>query len=226
MKPAQIVQGVQLLFILLAAYGVYTFVLAARDGEARGACTPLCAIQPAYANRDRTAPDFELTDLDGKKVRLSSFRGKVVVLNFWTKTCRPCLEEMPSFEILHQLLKKEDAILLTISTDESVEDARATLRTVLGQDPNFPVLVDPDATVVKGKFGTQLYPETWLIDPKGVIRARVDGARDWSNPMVLDVVRMLHRPSGCTLTFDRGRPRGDHRGICSEAVKIPTELSK
>lgn len=223
MKPAQLAQGAQLLFIILAAFVVYTFVSTAQDGEARGACTPLCAIRPAYANRDRTAPDFDLPGLDGKRVRLSSFRGKTVVLNFWTKTCRPCLEEMPSLADLHELLKNEDAVLVTISTDESADDARATLRTVLNKEPNFPVLIDPDGAVVNGKFGTHLYPETWFIDPDGVIRARVDGARDWTNPMVLDVVRMINRPSGCNLTFERSKPRGDRRAICAETAGVPEE---
>jgi peroxiredoxin len=223
MKPAQLAQGAQLLFIALAAFVVHSFVSAAQDGEARAACTPLCAIRPAYANRNRTAPDLDLPDLDGKRVRLSSFKGKVVVLNFWTKTCRPCLEEMPALGDLHELLKNEGAVLLTVSTDESADDARATLRAVLGKDPPFPVLIDPDASWVSGRFGTRLYPETWFIDPKGVIRARIDGARDWTNPMVLDVVRMISRPSGCELTFDRGKPRGDRRGICSETVGVAGE---
>lgn len=223
MKNAQLAQLAQLAFIAIAAALVYAFVTVAQDGEARGACTPLCAIRPAYANHNRTAPDFDLPDLDGKRVRLSSFRGKTVVLNFWTKTCRPCLEEMPSLGDLHELLKEENAVLLTISTDESAADARATLRAVLGKDPTFPVLIDPDAALVHGKFGTSLYPETWFIDPDGTIRARVDGARDWTNPMVLNVVRMISRPSGCNLTFDRGKPRGDRRAICSETVGLPEE---
>jgi hypothetical protein len=196
MKNAQLAQLAQLAFIALAAALVYAFVTVAQDGEARGACTPLCAIRPAYANHNRTAPDFDLPDLDGKRVRLSSFRGKTVVLNFWTKTCRPCLEEMPSL---------------------------GDLRAVLGKDPTFPVLIDPDAALVHGKFGTSLYPETWFIDPDGTIRARVDGARDWTNPMVLNVVRMISRPSGCNLTFDRGKPRGDRRAICSDTVGLPEE---
>lgn len=220
MKLAQLAQGAQLGFIALAAFVVYAFVTAAQDGEARGACTPLCALRPAYANRNRTAPDFDLPALDGSRVRLSSFRGKAVVINFWTKTCRPCLEEMGTLADLHTLLRAEDAVLLTISTDESADDARATMQAVLGKDAPFPVLIDPDGAVVSGKFGTRLYPETWLIDPEGVIRARVDGAREWTNPMVLDVVRMISRPSGCAIAFDRGKPRGDRRAICGDTVAI------
>lgn len=213
MKPAQIAQ---LAFIAIASLAVYLFVTAAQDGEARASCSALCALHPNYANQNRTAPDFELPGLDGHAVKLSSFRGKPVVLNFWTKTCKPCLEEMPALADLAQLLAAEGAVLLTINTDESADDARATLRAVLGRDPAFPVLIDPDASVVNGKFGTRLYPETWVIDPQGVIRARFDGVRDWASPLVLDVVRMVTRPSGCSITFDHGKPRGDRRALCAD----------
>jgi peroxiredoxin len=220
MKPAQIAQ---LIFIALAALAVYMFVTAAQDGEARASCTAMCALRPAYANQNRLAPDFELPDLSGKPVKLSSFRGKTVVLNFWTKTCRPCLEEMPALSDLSILLKNEDAVLVTVSTDDSADDARQTMMAVLNKEPPFPVLIDVDAKVVGGKFGTKLFPETWIIDPDGVIRARVDGARDWANPLVLDVVRMVSRKSGCGIAFDRGRPRGDRRGLCGDVAAVPGE---
>jgi thiol-disulfide isomerase/thioredoxin len=100
-KSAQIAQ---LVFIVLAAIGVYSFVAAARDGETRRVCTPLCAMRPNYANVNRLAPDFELGNLKGQRVRLSSYRGRVVILNFWTKTCKPCLEEMPSLSDLGKAL--------------------------------------------------------------------------------------------------------------------------
>ena len=98
-------KAVELLFIGCAALGVYGFVTAAKDGETRRSCTSLCALRPDYAARNRLAPDFELPSMNGGKVRLSSFRGKVVILNFWTKTCRPCLEEMPSVSDLGKALK-------------------------------------------------------------------------------------------------------------------------
>lgn len=215
MKPAALAQ---LAFIAVAALAVYLFVTAAQDGEARSACTALCALAPQYANRDRAAPDFELPNLDGKRVKLSSYRGKTVVLNFWTKTCRPCLEEMASLEEFGDLLRTEGvAELVTISTDPTAEDARATLRAVLGHEPRFVTLVDPDANIVNGKFGTTLFPETWMIDPSGVIRVRIDGGRDWSSSMALDVARMVSRPEGCGIAFDKGRPRGDRFAVCGDA---------
>lgn len=207
----------QLGFIAIAASAVYGFMHAAQRDQRRSTCTSLCALGPAYAARDRLAPDFELTDLSGQAVRLSSFRGKTVVLNFWTKTCRPCLEEMPALAELARVAQTErDLVVLTISTDETAQEATDTLRVVLGGPAPFQVLMDPDAKVVTEKFGTRLYPETWIIDPTGVIRARFDGVRDWSNPVALDFLRMVKRPSGCPVEFTRGAPSGAFAGICGE----------
>src|SRR5688500_9983570 len=86
----------QILFIAAAATGVFSFVAAARKDQEWSSCQALCHLSPTYTGRDRRVPDFELPDVDGNRVRFSSFLGKKpVVLNFWTKTCKPCLEEMP-----------------------------------------------------------------------------------------------------------------------------------
>lgn len=209
---------VQLAFILVAAIAVYGFVRAAQNDQRYASCTALCAMGPTYAARDRTAPDFELPDLDGKPVRLSSFRGKTVFLNFWTKTCRPCLEEMPALAELGKILqKRKDMALVTVCTDEDVNDVRDTLNVVLNsKDTPFVVLMDPESKVVLDKFGTKLFPETWILDPKGVIRARFDGPRDWSSSAVIEIGEMVSRPSGCPVEFLRGAPRGRFAALCAD----------
>lgn len=65
------------------------------------------SVEPALLEIGRPAPDFTLPGLDGKLVRLSDFRGKVVLVNIWATWCRPCLAEMPSMEKLYQQLKGE-----------------------------------------------------------------------------------------------------------------------
>ena len=191
MAIGQVGQGV---VAVLAAAAVYGFVLTAQDGETRRACTALCALKPDYAARNRMAPDFTLPDINGKKVSLSSFRGRTVILNFWTKTCRPCLEEMPSLAGLAKALKPHpDVVFVTVTSDENAADARDTLKSVTGgSDIPFIVLIDPEGDIIRGKFGTKLYPETWFIDPKGVIRARFDGPREWDGPLPIDLGRIVH----------------------------------
>lgn len=199
----------QIGFVALASVALFSFASAAQDGEGRRVCTPLCAMKPNYAGLNRTAPDFELAALGSTKLRLASLRGKVVILNFWTKTCKPCMEEMPALARLAKLLSgRKDIVLVTVNTDESLADAEATLRGVLNEKPGFEVLNDPESDVVLAKFGTKLYPETWFIDPAGVIRARFDGPREWDSPLVVNFAESLALPGACPLEFALGAPKG------------------
>jgi peroxiredoxin len=214
-------QAAQIAVVILAIFGVYGFVATARDGETRRACTPLCALHPDYAGRNRTAPDFELPAIDGRSVRLSSYRGKNVILHFWTKTCRPCLEELPHIASLAKALEphRDSIELITVTTDESVEDARATLNSVVGTDKDFTVLVDPDGDkVVNGKYGTKLFPETWYIDKQGVIRARFDGARDWEGALPIDLANSLSTPIPCEVAYSAGHATGPFAGMCGDVA--------
>lgn len=210
----------QTVFILLAAIAVYSFVSAARDGERRRACASLCYLSPNYADDNRLAPDFELPTLRGQRLSLSALRGKTVVLNFWSTACPPCLKEMPSLaELARSLADREDVAVVTVSTDDTSEGAKSTLRSVLGGDAPFVTALDPEAKVVTGKFGTKLYPETWIIDPQGVIVARFDGARDWSSPLLVDFATSLGRAPACPVKFSGGRPAGQHSGLCDAIVQ-------
>ena len=138
-----------------------------------------------YYGNDKLAPDFTLRDKDGKEWRLSDHRGKTVILNFWTMTCQPCVEEMPSLEQLALVAKdRDDLEVVAISTDKSFAEVAPLIK----PDSQLKVLFDPDKAVVRGKFGTRLYPETWVIDPEGVIRLRIDGGRDWSAPIALEAI--------------------------------------
>ena len=214
MKPAVLAQFG---FIVLAALAVYAFVATARDGEGRRACTPLCTMRPNYADQNRLAPDFELANLKGDKVRLSDYRGKVVILNFWTKTCRPCLEELPSLGDLAQVLKRQEGMeLVTICTDDTAADAQETLKSVMGGKVPFEVLMDPDSKVVADKYGTTLYPETWFIDPRGVVRARIDGQRDWATALTVDLAKSLQGPLACDISFSKGVASGSQVSLCED----------
>jgi peroxiredoxin len=215
MKPSALIQ---LAFVLLAGLAVYAFITMARDAEARRACIPVCAMHPNYAGRNRLAPDFELEDAAGGKLRLSQFRGKTVVLNFWTTTCQPCLEEMPSLAELAKVLKsRTDTVVLTVSTDANKDLALTAIKAALREKAPFPVLMDPESDIVREKYGTHLFPETWIIDPRGVIRARFDGARDWSNAMVLDLIESIERPTACDVEFEAGNATGAEAALCEEA---------
>lgn len=216
LDPKTTVPLLQLAFAAAAAVGVYSFVTVAKDGEMRRQCTPTCLLRPTYAGAERRAPNFELEDLSGKKVSLASLRGKTVVLNFWTITCAPCKEEMPELaELARVLARRSDVVLVTVSTDEDREAVRQTLAALLKTpEPPFPVLFDPESTIVGGKYGTSLFPETWIIDPTGVVRARFDGARRWSDAVMVELVDQIRAGDYCPVQAREGRFVGDGARLC------------
>jgi peroxiredoxin len=206
-----------LAFVVIAALGVYSFVTVAKEGESRRRCSATCLLKPNYAGYEKTAPSFKLKDTKGNEVNFDSYRGKVVVLNFWTKTCGPCLEEMPEIADLARILKpKTDVAVVTVSTDDTAEDVALTLKAVLKDDkePPFAVLIDPDAKNVTGKYGTTLYPETWIIDKNGVVRARFDGAREWSNAAVVQYVDQIRSGGYCEVQAREGKFVGKDATVC------------
>jgi peroxiredoxin len=210
-------------FVVVAALLVYGFVGVTKEGEMRRVCSAPCYLHPDYLGADHTAPDFTLKDLKGNSVTLSSLRGKVVLLNFWTKTCGPCLEEMPELAELAQILRdRPDVAVVTVSTDDGPDDVKPTLQTVLRSEPPFQVLFDPDAKIVQGKYGTHLFPETWIIDKRGVIRARFDGKREWNDPLVVNFVDSLRAGDYCPVKIDGASLSGNAGLICREMTGTGT----
>ena len=207
-------------FVLLAAVLVYSFVTVAREGESRRECSALCLMKPNYAGAKLTAPDFTLKDMHGKDVELSSYRGKVVLLNFWASWCGPCREEMPDIAELAEILKpKKDVALVTVSVDHGPDEVKDLLKTVLrgAKEPPFPVLFDPEGnTAVGPKFGTHQFPETWLLDKRGVVRARFDGSRPWSNPIVVEAIDELRDSSYCPVEIKEGATTGKAARFCED----------
>jgi peroxiredoxin len=209
--------GAQVAFVIVAALFVYGFVAVTKEGETRRVCSAPCFLHPDYMAAERRAPDFALQDLHGKTVSLESLRGKVVVLNFWSKTCGPCLEEMPDLAELTRVLHgRPDVAVVAVSVDDGPEDVRPTLQTVLHDEPPFTVLFDPDSKIVSGKYGTRLFPETWFIDKKGVIRARFDGYKEWNDALVVEFIDSLRRGEWCNVKIDGEQLGGRAGKICDE----------
>ena len=141
---------------------------------------------PHYLGASLLAPDFTLPKQGGGEWKMSDQRGKVIVMNFWTVTCRPCIQEMPTIELLAEITEDwGDVEIVAVSTDRTWEEAE----TIIPRTSRITSLLDSERKVVTGQFGTNLFPETWIIDADGVVRFRFDGALDWSNPVALDLIR-------------------------------------
>jgi hypothetical protein len=114
-----------------------------------------------------------------------------------------------------QLKMRKGAVFLSINTDDTAEEVRQALEGVLPDGISFEVLLDPGARVVTEQYGTKLSPETWFIDPSGVIRARIDGARDYRQPLYANFAESLATTQGCEIEYRRGIPRGDNAWFCA-----------
>jgi thiol-disulfide isomerase/thioredoxin len=135
------------------------------------------------------APDFQLEDMDGEKYSLESYRGKVVILNFWATWCPPCRREIPSMEALYQAFRDEAFAILAINEWET-EDHVFAFMGQLPVEPGFPILLDLDSAVATS-FGVKGLPTTLLLDPQGRIVYRAVGGRDFDHPEVKKTIRAL-----------------------------------
>jgi peroxiredoxin len=129
---------------------------------------------------NREAPDFQLPDASGKLVSLSAQRGHPVLVNFWATWCPPCVDEVPSLEELARRLKGTDIRMLAVSVDDDWDK----IRRFFAKGTPIGVLLDTSKEVPK-KFGTEKFPETFLIDAAGRVRYYFVNKRDWSGPEAL-----------------------------------------
>lgn len=116
--------------------------------------------------------DFELLDLDGKEVRLSDFRGKWVLVNYWATWCPPCLEELPELESFYNKHKDERAVVLGINMEDiGTESLR---QFVEEQFLSYPIL--RGASVMPGVLGpVSGLPTSYLVSPRGEVVAQQTG---------------------------------------------------
>jgi len=120
------------------------------------------------------APGFALTSLDGHPLRLTDFRGKVVLLNFWATWCAPCRLEMPVFAAWQRQYAQLGLQVVGISMDDDAPPAR---RMVERLQLNYPVAMGDER--LAARYGGVLgLPLTFLIDRNGAVRARFQGETD------------------------------------------------
>jgi cytochrome c biogenesis protein CcmG/thiol:disulfide interchange protein DsbE len=118
------------------------------------------------------APNFSRPDLSHRKIVLSSYRGKVVLLNFWATWCEPCLTEMPTFVEWQKQYGSGNFQVIGISMDDATPEVIATVSRL---KLNYPVLMG-DEYLGAAYGGVLGLPVTFLIDREGKIQARYQGA--------------------------------------------------
>ena len=130
---------------------------------------------PTESISENLAPDFTVTDSEGNPVKLSDFRGKGVVLNFWASWCGPCKMEMPHFQAAYEQYG-EDVHFLMVNMSTAFGDSRADAAAVLEEGGyTFPVYYD-DLSECAYAYGINAIPVTAFIDADGNLVSMKTGA--------------------------------------------------
>ena len=137
----------------------------------------------------QSAPDFALKSSTGENLRLSEYRGDVVMINFWATWCGPCRQEMPLLDELYTRYERVGFNLLGVNIDD---DSRRAMQMIEELGVNFPVLFDARKEVSK-LYEVEAMPVTVLVDREGNVRHVHHGYKPGYEDKYLDQIRSLLR---------------------------------
>lgn len=138
------------------------------------------------------APDFTTEDAAGNRVSSRSFRGRVVLLNFWATWCPPCRLEMPSMERLYGEFRGRGLEIVAVNFMEPRELVQAFARE---QNLTYPMLLDRRSDIAE-RYGVLRLPETVVIGRRGEVIAKTTGYKDWYEEDVRELVSALLEDQG------------------------------
>lgn len=120
------------------------------------------------------APDFTLSNLEDQQVSLSSFKGKTVVVRFWSDWCAFCKEEMSDIQLVYDDMKDKGLVILAVNVGQDRQTAHDF---VTGLGISYPTLLDEESKVT-ALYGVIGLPTTFFVDFKGVVRGKILGEAD------------------------------------------------
>lgn len=124
------------------------------------------------------APDFTLASLTGEEVRLSDFRGKRVILNFWAAWCPPCRAEMPHMQKYYEDFHEDDNVVIVGVNVTATERHPDIVRSFVNENGiTFPILLD-EKREVTSEYEVVAYPTSFFIDEWGTIQSKIIGPMD------------------------------------------------
>jgi len=153
-----------LVIALVVAVMIYAGVRSSRGPKTTAVIGNPEPLQPNEA-KGKQAPDFSLQDLDGRPVKLSDYRGKAVLLNFWATFCGPCKEEMPWLVELQKQYGPQGLQIIGVALDDSGKDT--IVKYVKQMGVNYTILQGQDS--VGDAYGAIGLPATYYIDRNGKI---------------------------------------------------------
>ena len=128
-----------------------------------------------------------LDNLAGERVSLDQYKDQVVLLNFWSSWCKPCVEEIPSLIRLKNKLDRQNFQIITINVGESKQTIEDFMKRVKF---NLPILLDDSGVAVRD-WGVYAYPSSFLLDKNGSIRYAYRGALEWDTPGIIKTISQL-----------------------------------
>ncbi len=123
------------------------------------------------------APEFRVLDKDGTETRLSQLKGKTIFVHYWASWCKECREEMPGIQALYER-KKADQSFVFISVIYR-EDPKVSKQWLIDNGFDIPIYVDPKGEAAR-TYGLTGVPETFIVEPNGILKIRILGPTDWS----------------------------------------------
>jgi len=144
------------------------------------------SLRDTSAKEGGRAPDFSIMTDQGKRVTLSSFGGKILVLNFWATWCAPCIQEIPSLNEFQKEFANSGVVVVAISIDKNPQKYRAFLDRIR---VSFDTAIDPNADI-SAQYGTFQVPETYIIKDGRVMRKFAE-AENWLTDDMKSYVRSL-----------------------------------
>jgi thiol-disulfide isomerase/thioredoxin len=143
----------------------------------------------AVAKEKSPAPDVSVVSLaDGKTLKLSDLKGKVVMLNFWATWCPPCREEIPSMMKLNSVMTGKPFQMVAVSIDEGGRPAVESFFKSTGF--SLPTFIDESGASAK-VYGITGVPESFIIDRQGVLVKKIVGGAAWDSPEVVSFLEGL-----------------------------------
>lgn len=128
----------------------------------------------------QNAPEFVVSD-SGRTFFLSEYKGKVVLLNFWSLECKPCIDEMDSLDILSRRFYDQGLRVIAISSDP-----RNKLKQYVGKHDYHFVIMHDENIKIRRLYEVKGLPTTYIIGRDGKFIARIIGSRDWGSDQIIN----------------------------------------
>ena len=162
-----------LVIVVLAGVWLQGCTAGGQTGKNSGGSSPQAENKPAADPGAKAAPDFNLKGLDSREYRLADFRGKKVLINFWTTWCPYCLEEMPLLQKFHEQNKDGGWQVLTVDITSSEKSLADVQNYIKSKGFTFPVLLDEKGEVAS-RYGVRSIPASYILNEQGqIIKTKV-----------------------------------------------------